>query len=121
MATARLFIALYLDADVSKKSAPTLREKGFDVISAKEVGNAELDDRAQLEYAIGQRRAILTCNIQDFVPLLDEYWRAGREHYGVIVSEQLSVGELLRRVLNLLNTVDADEMKNSYRDLGEFK
>ena len=29
----------------------------------------------------------LTYNSQDFVPLLDKYWRMGREHYGVIVSE----------------------------------
>ena len=52
MASARLFIALYLDADISKKLAKQLRARGMDAISAHEVGNAELDDRAQMEYAI---------------------------------------------------------------------
>lgn len=121
METAHLFIALYLDADVSRNLASEIRVKGFDVISAKEVGNAELKDRAQLDYAIAEHRALLTHNIQDFVPLLNEYWRDGKEHFGVIGSKQMSLGELLRRVLNLLNTVDSEEMKNSYRDLAEFK
>jgi len=121
MATARLFITLYLDADVSKKLARALRENSFDAVSAKEVGNAELDDRAQLEYAIREHRAILTHNSQDFVRLLDECWRAGKEHYGVVVSEQLPLGEMFRRLLRLLNAVPADEMKNSFRNLGGFK
>ncbi|MBI5034064.1 MAG: DUF5615 family PIN-like protein [Chloroflexi bacterium] len=121
MATARLFIALYLDADVSKKLASAIRDNGFDAVSAKEVGNAELDDHAQMEYAIAQHRAILTHNSQHFMPLMNEYWRAGKEHYGIIISQQLPLGELLRRVLKLLNTIDAGQVKNSYRDLGEFK
>ncbi len=121
MATARLFIALYLDANISKKLAKQLRARGIDVISAHDVGNAELDDRAQFEYAIHEQRTILTFNSQDFVPLLDEYWRQGKEHCGLVVSEQLPLGELLRRALKMLNTVDAEQMKNSYRDLGEFK
>ncbi len=121
MATARLFIALYLDADVSRHLARAIRENGFDAVSAKKIGNAELQDRAQLDYAIAEHRAIVTHNIQDFAPLLNEYWRIGKEHYGIIVSQQLPLSELLRRVLKMLNTVDADEMKNSYRDLGEFK
>jgi len=121
MATARLFINLYLDADVSRNLARAIRKNGFDAISAKEIGNAELNDRAQLDYAIAGHRAILTHNIQDFAPLMDEYWRVGKEHYGIIVSRQMSLGELLRRVLKMLDTVDADAMRNSYRDLGEFK
>jgi len=44
MATARLFVALYLDADVSNKLAIALRNNGFDAVSAKEIGNAALSD-----------------------------------------------------------------------------
>jgi hypothetical protein len=116
----RLFIALYTDADVHGGLATQIRRRGFDVLSAYEAGNASLDDPDQLEYAVSQRRAILTCNIKDFVPLLEEWWRAGRKHYGVIVSEQIPIGEMLRRVLRLLNTVSADEMENGFRNLAEF-
>ncbi len=117
---ARLFVTLYTDADVHGVLAAQIRRRGFDAISAYEAGNAALDDNDQLAYAASQRRAILTCNARHFEPLFEEWWRAGRKHYGVIVTEQLPVGEMLRRVLRLLNAVSAEEMENSYRDLAEF-
>jgi hypothetical protein len=117
----RLYIALYTDADVHGKLAGQIRARGFDAVSADEVGNKGLDDLAQLEYAVTQRRVLLTHNARDFEPLAKEYWNTGKDHFGIVVSQKLPIGELLRRVLKMLNTVDADEMKNSYRDLGEFK
>jgi hypothetical protein len=62
----------------------------------------------------------LTYNGKDFMPLFDQYWWSGREHYGIIISEQLPIGELARCMLRLLNSVSADEMKNNYKNLGEF-
>lgn len=116
----QLFVALYIDADVTPKLARLLRERKFDAVSAHEVGNAESEDSEQLAYAASQGRVILTYNAKDYAPLLDEYWWAGREHHGIIVSEQLPIGELLRRVLRFLNTVTVDEMRNNYKNLGEF-
>jgi predicted nuclease of predicted toxin-antitoxin system len=95
--------------------------RNYDAISAYEVGNAELEDAEQFDFAIRQGRAIVTHNAHDFEPLVDQYYAQGKEHFGLIIAEQLPIGELLRRLLRLLNTVSADEMKNSYRDLGEFK
>ncbi|MCX7840115.1 MAG: hypothetical protein N2559_11765, partial [Anaerolineae bacterium] len=60
-------------------------------------------------------------NAKDFEPLVRQYYLEHKEHFGVIVSEQLPFGELLRRVLKMLNEVDALQMKNSFRNLGEFK
>ncbi len=117
---AALFIKLYTDADVHGKLANLIRQEGFDAVSAYEAGNERLDDSEQLAYALSQRRAILTCNISHFASLFDEYWQEGREHYGIIVSEQLPIGEMLRRVLNLLNSVTADEMRNNWKNLAEF-
>lgn len=117
---AALFIALYTDADVSLELAYQLRERGYDAVSALEVGNHRLLDQEQLDYAISQRRAILTFNIKHFKPLFEAYWNVGKEHYGVIVSDQIPIGELLRRTLNLLNIVTAEEMKNNIKYLGEF-
>jgi hypothetical protein len=45
-AEARLFIALYIDADITYKLAKALRERGFDAISAYEVGNADIPEDA---------------------------------------------------------------------------
>lgn len=119
--TPRLYIALYMDEDVNKQLAKQVRANGYDAISVHEVGNNELSDSAQLEYAILHERAILTHNAQDFEPLFREYAKRKRNHFGIIVSDQIYIGDLLRRVLNMLNQVDVDEMKNTYRHLGEFK
>jgi len=54
------------------------------------------------------------------VPLLDEWFQAGRKHYGVIVSEQVPIGEMLRRALRMLNTISADDMEDGFRNLAEF-
>ena len=117
----RLYVTLYTDADVHGKLAEQIRARGFDAISADEAGNKRLDDLEQLEYAASKERALFTHNARDFEPLTKEYWNAGKDHFGIVVSRKLPIGELLRRILKMLDTLDADQMKNSYRDLGEFK
>ena len=114
------FVRLYIDADVTPALARLLREHGFDAISAHEVGNAKLADADQMTHAASQGRAILTYNSKDFARLLDQYWWEGREHQGVIVSQQMPIGELLRRTLRLLNSITPDQMQNTYRNLAEF-
>ena len=115
----RLFIALYTDADVNKSWGLNPRA-GFDAISALEVQNNLLDDEPQLEYATSQGRTILTHNQRDFAPLHEKWQREGREHAGIILSVQIPIGELLRRTLNLLNQVTADEIHNNLRHLSDF-
>ena len=95
----QIFVALYTDADVTPKLARLLQERGFDAISTQEMGKFESPDVEQLVYAAGQGRAILTYNSKDFEPLYQEWWWTGHDHFGIIVSEQLPVGELLHRVL----------------------
>lgn len=115
-----LFIALYIDEGITYKLAKALRERGFDALGAYEVGNIEVPDRVHLEFAASQQRALLTSNAKDFAPLFDEWWEAGRQHHGIIVSAQVEFGEMLRRLLNLLDRITADEMRNNYRNLAEF-
>jgi predicted nuclease of predicted toxin-antitoxin system len=114
-------VKLYLDHDISYRIAEQLRARGHDAIGAWEVGNAELPDQAQLEYAAGQGRVLVTCNAQDFVPLYLEWWDAGQHHGGIVTSEQLEFGEMLRRLLRFLETVTAAEMRDMIRSLAEFK
>jgi hypothetical protein len=80
-----------------------------------EVGNAALSDEAQLTYSTESGMAILTYNIRDFVPLAQTWFLSNREHAGIILSEQFNhnqFGELLRRVLRLLNRWTGDELRN---------
>jgi len=109
-----------VDADITPKLARALRPRGYDVISAHEVGLAEASDEDHMAFAVAQGRVLLTCNARDFTPIFEDYWFAGIDHSGVIVSEQLELGEMLRRVTAFLDSVTADEMRNNWKNLGEF-
>ncbi|MBI4671664.1 MAG: DUF5615 family PIN-like protein [Chloroflexi bacterium] len=116
-----LYIALYTDEDIDGELAAQIRANGYDAISTPEVNNLTLSDEMQVAFATSQQRAILTHNAKDFEPLFREYLRIKKEHYGIIISDQIEIGELLRRVLNMLDRVDAEQMKNTFHHLGEFK
>jgi hypothetical protein len=116
-----LFIRLYLDEDVHKRVAAALRLRGFDVISVHEIGQWKLSDEAQLDYAVAERRTLFTYNTPDYIELCLAWLRQGKSHYGIIVSDQVSLGETVRRLLNLLNRVTADEMTNQIYWLQAFK
>jgi hypothetical protein len=121
---ARLFTALYTDADVTPDLAPALRRRGYVAQSAAEASNMELSDEAQLTFAAEKGMALLTYNIQHFIPLAQAWYLTDREHAGIILSEQFSqrqFGELLLRVLRLLNHWTADEMQNQIVFLQRFK
>jgi len=115
------FIRLYLDEDVHKRVASALRLRHFDVISAHEVERWGFSDEEQLAYAAMEGRALFTFNTADYLQLHLKWLQQGREHYGIIVSDQRPIGETVRRLLNLLNQVTADEMRNDIRWLQAFK
>jgi predicted nuclease of predicted toxin-antitoxin system len=108
---------LLLDEHIWAYLAKILREQGFDVIHVTEVDLIATPDSEIMEYAVGQHRAVVTFNIKDFIPLAIQYYEDGKEHYGVVVSNQLSRGELQKRVIRLLKRITAEELKNSVRYL----
>ena len=76
---------LYLDENISPLVADKLRARDLDVVSAYEAGNTELDDRAQLRYATREGRAIVTCDVADFVELAAEAVATNTQHAGIIL------------------------------------
>ncbi|MGB9301358.1 MAG: DUF5615 family PIN-like protein [Anaerolineae bacterium] len=118
---APLFIRLYLDEDVHRRMASALRLRHFDVVSAHEVRRWGLSDEEQLSYAASEGRALFTYNAADYLQLHLDWLQRGQEHQGIIVSDQLPIGETVRRLLSLLNRVTADEMRNELRWLEAFR
>jgi predicted nuclease of predicted toxin-antitoxin system len=119
-------IRLLIDEDVSKgpQLAAALRRRGFDAVAVQEVGRMGFFDDELLDYAVAEGCAFLTFNIKDFVRYAREWYEAGKEHPGIIVSAHLTgrqFGELLRCTLNLLNTMTAREIRNTVRFLQEFR
>ena len=55
------------------------------------------------------------------MPLYLESWNTDRHHSGILVSEQLPSGEMLRRLMRFAESVAATEMHDLIRNLAEFK
>jgi hypothetical protein len=74
----------------------------------------EREDAEHLDYATEQGRVLCTFNVGDFYRLHSEYVAQGKPHAGIIFMRQqpLSVGEQRRRLLNLMASRSADELKN---------
>ena len=108
---------LLLDEHIWAYLAKLLREQGFDVIHVNEADLTGTPDDQIMSYAVGEHRAVVTFNVKDFIPLAIQYYEDGKEHYGIVVSNQLSRGELQKRVIKLLKSVTAEELINAVRYL----
>ncbi len=78
-------------------------------------------DSAQLALAASEHRAIVTFNVNDFTQLHLEYLANGEEHWGIIFSTEERISVLQYRLLQLLNSTSAEELKNQILWLNEFK
>jgi uncharacterized protein with PIN domain len=78
-------VKVYLDENLSPEIAKILRRSGVDAVSAHEVGNIHVDDRAQLAYATGDGRVLVTANVVDFLALAREAVQTNSEHAGMIL------------------------------------
>ena len=76
---------VYLDEDLSPSIAELLRQRGMDATSARDIGNTQLDDRAQLEHATREGRAVVTANVVDFIQLAHEAVAANTKHAGIVL------------------------------------
>jgi hypothetical protein len=78
-------VKVYLDEDLSPDIALLLRQRGLDATSAHDAGNSQLEDRAQLEYATREGRAIVTRNVVDFLRLAHDAVATNTAHAGIVL------------------------------------
>ncbi|MEA5479227.1 DUF5615 family PIN-like protein [Pseudanabaena galeata UHCC 0370] len=105
-------VKLLLDEDVQLDLASALRKRGYEAIHVQELGRKGRNDREQIEYAVEQASCMFTFNVKDFVLLHNDYVISEKEHFGIIVSPQLPIGEALRRLLALLQRSSYESIKN---------
>lgn len=113
-------LRLHLNEHLSPRLAAQLRRYGFDVTSSQESELLSETDSEQLAHTTLERRAIVTFNVSDFARLHQEYMAAGKEHWGIIFSTVEPVHVLLHRLLRLLNSATAEELKNQTRWLNDY-
>ena len=94
---------LYLDENISPIIAKKLREKGIDTISVHENLMRSKSDIEQLEFAISEKRTIVTYDIADFLELAKDYIARGKAHCGIILISNKSIpaGNLTKLALAL--------------------
>ena len=114
-------IRVYLDEDIPFSFAQALLNRGVDVLQTQLVGNTGKTDSEQLEYAIAKGRTILTHNKKHFILLHNEFLHSDRSHKGIIITDQLPVGMLLKRFMRLWFSLSAEDMNNRLEFLSAWK
>ena len=76
-----------------------------------------VSDKEHEQDAAREGRCLMTFNVGDFVELHNEWVESGREHAGIIVSKQRSVGDALRRLLVLLQEETVASMRGQLKFL----
>lgn len=99
---------LLLDEHYSPRIAGELRRRGHDVVAAHErpelhgLGDADLFALMAVE-----RRAILTEDAADFLPLLGAATVRGTDHYGLVVTSPRQFPRTSRAIGRLVIALDA--------------
>lgn len=104
--------AFFTDEDVYAAVAPALRKAGLDALSSPEAGRLGQSDESQLAFAAGGGRVLVSFNVAHFAAIHAAWLAQGRHHAGIVVSSQRPLGDLLRRLLHLAKTLDADVMQD---------
>lgn len=83
---------LCLDEHYSAQIAEALRQRGHDVSAAQEqVELRGLDDVELFAIVRSERRALMTENVADFMPLIHELAARAEDHWGMIFSSSTSM------------------------------
>ena len=118
-----MIIRLYIDEDsMSRALKRALQARGVDVATALDEDMIERSDVTHLEYATQQGRVLYSFNVGDFYDLHTSYLAQGKNHAGIILASQqrYPIGEQMRRLLRLIATKSAEEMKDNLEFLSAW-
>jgi Domain of unknown function (DUF5615) len=108
-------IRLYIDEDAMAEAlVQALTERGVDVTTANRENMVCRADPEHLAHATDLNRVLYSFNVGDFCQIHSEWLAANKPHAGIIVASQkkFSIGEQMRRLLQIVNTLSAEEMEN---------
>ncbi len=112
--------AFCTDDDVYAAIAIGLRKAGLDAVSTPDAGRRGASDDSQLTWAADQGKVLVTFNVAHFSMLHSTWIGTGRHHAAIIVSSQRPVGDVVRRLLHLADTLDANPMHDRLEFLGDW-
>lgn len=116
---------LLADHNLRRMAILLFRNRGHDIVTARELGLDRASDGHLLLTAAGMRRTLLTANIDDFVLLHDAWrrwtmaWAVDAEHAGVIILPQDQDWDAARTVAeveSIVGPAGADEASGPLRN-----
>ena len=110
----------FTDEDVFGAVSAQLRVKGYDAVSTPEAGRCGADDESQLRWASREGRVLISFNVSDFARLHHEWMNQGQHHAGVVVSSRRSIGDMLRRLINLGQNLSSEDLKDRLEYLSNW-
>lgn len=111
-----IYISLYFDEAIANEIVENLRQRGFDVLCARDAQRLSLADEAQLAFAVAQKRAIVTHNRHDFESLHQRYLEKKSPHWGIIIAKRRRDSSIVvRKLLTILDSSTADEFREQLR------
>lgn len=108
-------VRLYPDEDAMRKALVFgLRARNVDILTAAEADMINRDDQDHLAVAATSGRVLYSYNVADYCILHQSWMSEKRFHAGIVLAPQqrYSGGEELRRLMRLVSTVSAEEMRN---------
>jgi hypothetical protein len=116
-------VRLYIDEDAMDGDLVRgLRSRGIDLVTANEVSMIRQEDETHLREATSHGRVLYSFNIRDFHEIHTNWAALGQEHAGIVLAQQkrYSTGEQIRKLLRLIGTLAAEEMRNREEFLGQW-
>ena len=114
-------IAFYLDEHVQLALVEAMRARGVDILTTQEARNTGLDDIQQLAFATENRRSLFSYNTRHFAKLHNQWTNIQRPHRGLILSDQMPIGIVLRRLMRLYFSLNSEDMQNRLEYLSAWK
>ncbi len=115
-------IKLYLDEDAQRTDLiQALRARQIEVETASEATLLGQPDDVQLQYAATKGFVIFSFNRGDFFALHTQWLGYGRHHAGIIISDQLGTGVVMRRLLRLVDAKAAEDMQDWLEFLSNWR
>lgn len=106
-----LHVKFYLDEDLSPKIAAILKKNGVDALSAHEAGMCETSDLEQLDFAVKDKRCLVTRNRDDFIRLTVQFFNDRRPHGGILIIPHTIPGDQFSRIARLIKTFSSHHRK----------
>ncbi len=116
-------VLLYLDEDsMDEDFVQALKSRGVDVLTVTDVGMLNRSDEEQLDWANTNGRVIFSFNARDFYKLHTIRLKQDLSHEGIILAPQqrYGIGDLMRGVLRLINSMSAEEMQGQVEFLSDW-